>query len=117
HASLTNILEQVRARLQQEGKLEGFSTSTRSAWQDDHDRIGQRIWVVPSSPDRFAFIGVYVGEDTLHTDVPDLYFFLEVAKGHPVRKTLDAREGEIRATLEQLQGPLVRWKFQAGGYE
>ena len=115
--SVDAMLEHARARLLEGGVAAGFHKGDARAHQDEHDRFGWRLWVNPSTNLYFAFIGVYVGDDTIHDEVPDLYFFLEAHERTAARGVLDARQVEIEAALEPLRSETVQWKAQPGGFE
>lgn len=100
------------------GTLAGFYKGNASAWQDDaHDRLGWRVWVEPTDINSFAFIGIHVGPDTIHEEVPDLYFFVQTRKGSEAQKKLDARGDELTQALEQFPKETTRAYRKPGGWE
>ena len=100
-----------------DGALKGFFKGNASAWQDDHDRIGWRIWVDSKDINAFAFVGIHVGPDTIHEEVPDLYFFVQARKGSDAQKALDARGDAIRGAVEALTTETTRAYHHPGGWE
>jgi hypothetical protein len=100
-----------------DGALKSFFKGNASAWQDDHDRIGWRIWVDAKDVNTFAFVGIHVGQGTIHEEVPDLYFFVQAKKGSDAQKALDARGDAIRGAIEALTTETTRAYHHPGGWE
>ena len=104
-------------RIAEEGLLEPFESPTNSKWQEEYERIGYRLFV-DSDRTRMAFIGLWHGEDTTHHEIPDLYFFYEVAKGSRAAQFIDERGAEVVNMLDSLDTPAGgKWAFERGGYE
>lgn len=116
--SITTMLTHARDALFADGTLAGFHKGDKRAWQDDvHDRLGWRLWLDPAKTEAFAFLGIYVGEDTIHEEVPDLYFFLETRRGTDAQKKLDDAQPAIADALAALQTKTTRWYSYPGGWE
>lgn len=117
HEAFGEALDGAVDRIAEEGLLEPFERPTANKWQEDHDRIGYRLFV-DSDRTRMAFIGLWHGDDTEHHEVPDLYFFYEVAKDSPAAKFIDDKGTEIVSMLDNLDTPSGgKWAFERGGYE
>ena len=84
-------------------------------WGEDEERMGFRL-AAPSAG-AFAFVGVYMGPETVHPEAPDLYFFLEVPRGSVEQEGVDERAEEIGAALTGLNrlGLRLYWGYTRGG--
>lgn len=118
HASLRVVLDAARDQLLRDGSLDGFTKNDSRDWQDDHGRIGWRLWARKTDTRYFAFIGIYAGPGTLVAEVPDLYFMLEAPPQSRIRSAFDAKGAEIAASFSTLgAGAGITWTFAPGGYE
>ncbi len=96
------------------GALNGWFKGDSRAWEDDHDRLGWRVWLDAKDSLAFAFVGAYVGSETLHEDIPDLYFFLQVRKGSDAQKRLDENADAIRPAVESFTSDTTRGYYRPG---
>lgn len=116
--SITTILTHARDALVAEGSFAEFEKGSSRNWQDAHNRLGWRLPLSSdSSGNHFAFIGLYVGPDTLHEEVPDLYFFLELQNGSAAQKMLDGHQEDLARQVSSLSTDTTRWYFYPGGSE
>lgn len=115
---LKSVLTTAKDALISEGLVEDFVPPTGKHWQEDHDRIGWRLFV-DRRRESFAFMGVYEGEETICRSVPDLYFFLEMKRGGDAQKLFDAQKAQINQWVKMLGAthPHITWGYTAGGWE
>jgi hypothetical protein len=113
-----SVVTEARDGLAQGGAFKEFVAPNERGWQEDHGRIGYRIWRSVGD-DSFAFLGAWHAEPCIHAGVPDLYFFLSTRRDGPAQKQLDDRAPEIRAAIELLatRDPYAIWGYDPGGWE
>lgn len=118
HAAFGEAMAAAVERLAEEGVLEPFERPTDKMWQEAYERIGYRLWV-DRNRSRMAFIGLWHGDGTRHHEIPDLYFFYEVAKGSAAAEFIDGQEADVLRLLDTIQTtpPEAEWNYEAGGYE
>ncbi|MEQ8276520.1 MAG: hypothetical protein RMA76_09305 [Deltaproteobacteria bacterium] len=117
HEAFGEALNAAVDRIAEEGLLEPFERPTDSKWQEAYERIGYRLFV-DRDRSRMAFVGLWHGDGTVHHEIPDLYFFYEVAKDSSAAKFIDGRAAEIVTMLDALETPSGgKWSFEPGGYQ
>lgn len=117
HEAFGEALNAAVDRIAEEGLLEPFERPTDGKWQEAYERIGYRLFV-DKDRSRMAFIGLWHGDGTVHHEIPDLYFFYEVAKDTSAAKFIDGSAAEIVTMLDALDTPSGgKWGFDPGGYE
>lgn len=112
------LLDTSITQVREEGLLEGLHL-TGQTWQDAHNRMGYLAHVQRGHPGAFAFLGLYVGPDSVFEGVPDLYFFMEVPRGTAPQREVDARAVELTDLIAPLnrQGRNIYWGYKPGGWE
>jgi hypothetical protein len=117
-SKLRPALTEARDAVINSGVLAGFERVTGKHWQNAHDRIGWRVFASPKR-DCFLFMGVYHGDLTLQPGIPDLYLFLEMARGGSAQRTMDQKAATIEAAITYLNANAlgITWGYVPGGYE
>ncbi|UJR86704.1 hypothetical protein [Sandaracinus amylolyticus] len=117
--SFTEVVTAAWNEMHADGTLEGFIKVNAAAWQDEHQRLGYRLWVRSKDTTHFGFIGLYLGDDTTFDDVPDLYFFLEAPPKSPAQRALEQRAADVTAIVASLNARDARtvWRFSPGEHQ
>lgn len=113
------ILRSAEQSLRYKGLLDRFERVTDRKWQEEHHRIGYRLFTSKTDRSRFAFMGLWCGPEPIIDGVPDLYFFLELGRESDACERLDDQGGQIAAAIAELNalGDMKKWNYAPGGYE
>lgn len=117
--SFTEVVTAAWNEMHADGTLDGFIKISAAAWQDEHERLGYRLWAPPRDTTQFGFIGMYLGDDSMLEDLPDLYFFLEAPPKSAAHRALELRGSDIAAIVAGLaqRDPRTAWGFSPGEYQ
>jgi hypothetical protein len=117
-AAYEEIITSAWSALHEDGTLAGFVKISKAAWQDEHQRLGYRLWTSRSDTKNVAFIGISYADDSIIDDVPDLIFFMEVAPRTPAAAAFTAHAPAITTAVEKLaaRDPRARWQYVPSGW-
>lgn len=109
--ALHTALSRARDELLQGGPLAKFAGPKRNELQNAFERMGLKVWARDDHSGAFAFIGIALDDASVHEEVPDLYFFLELPPKDTAHTRVRTWIEEHPAEMERLRttAPTLRW--------